>query len=285
MSRAEWETTTSLIDAAVEILKRESPMIIRQLFYRLISAALIQNDRTSYCMVSRVMKKARMDGRCPWEWIVDRSRPEYTPNVFTDRHQYAQVVKKAYRKDYWAMQPNHVELWTEKDAIIGSIEQLANELGVTIRVTRGFSSATRRHEIEVLFQKIGRAKNIFVLYLGDYDPSGMAIEKNLRETIHAGFSIERIAIHAADIRKFKLPPLRVKEGDRRSRGFAKDHGPDCVELDALPPNELRRRIEVGVRGLMDRAKWNRAIEVEKVEMESITRSMELWEKLPGVPPT
>jgi hypothetical protein len=286
MAKAEWQTTTTLIDEALAILEDEYPMTIRQLFYRLVSAAGDHNNnRSFYCMVSRVMTKARIDRRCPWEWIVDRSRPEYAPNVFTDRHRYAQVVKKAYRKDYWAMQSNYVEIWTEKDAIIGSIEALADELGITVRVTRGFSSATKRHEIEAQVRKIGRTKKIFVLYLGDHDPSGIAIEKNLRETIHADFTIERIAIHAVDIAKFNLPPLRVKEDDRRSKGFVRDHGSDCVELDALPPNELRRRIEVGVRGLMDHAKWERAIKVERAEIESITRSMKLWEKLPPVPPT
>jgi hypothetical protein len=284
VSRAEWEKTTSLIEVAVAILEREHPMIIRQLFYRIVSAGFIQNDRNSYCMVSRVMKKAREDGRCPWEWIVDRSRPEYTPNVFTDACQYAEVVKRAYRKDYWADQQNHVEVWTEKDAIIGSIEPVTNELGITVRVGRGFNSATRRHEIEVLFRQIGRTKNIYVLYIGDFDPSGVAIEKNLREDIHAIFNIERIAIHAADIRKFNLPPLRVKESDSRSDGFLKNYGPDCVELDALPPNELRRRIKLAVRKLMDMDKWNRSIEVEKVEIASIVSSVKLWNKLPAVPP-
>jgi hypothetical protein len=43
MARGEWQSTTELIDAAVLVLKAEHPMTIRQLFYRLVSAALIDN--------------------------------------------------------------------------------------------------------------------------------------------------------------------------------------------------------------------------------------------------
>jgi len=87
------------------------------------------------------MTKARLDGRCDWDWIVDRSRPTYKPNVFIDTAEYAETVKQAYRKDYWESQPNHVEVWTEKDAIIGSIEPVTRELGVTVRVGRGHFSS------------------------------------------------------------------------------------------------------------------------------------------------
>jgi hypothetical protein len=112
----------------------------------------------------------------------------------------------------------------------------------------------------------------------------MSIEKTLREQIHASFNIARFAIHAADIRNFNLPPLRVKPSDSRSAGFLRNYGPDCVELDALPPNELRRRIDYSVRAMMDQAKWNHAIEVEKAEMASIMHSVEMWNNLPPMPP-
>jgi hypothetical protein len=285
MARAEWTKTTDLISVAVAILEGEYPMTVRQLFYRIVSAGVIENNRSSYQMVSRIMTTARKDGRCRYEYITDRSRPEYVPNVFKDAKGYAEVVKRAYRKDYWASQPNHVEVWTEKDAIIGCIEPLTNELGITVRVGRGFSSTTKKHEISSLFKKIGRNKEkICVLYLGDFDPSGMAIEENLRCDIDAFFEMQRIAIHQADIRKFNLPPLRVKETDSRSESFIIDHGSNCVELDALPPNELRRRIASAVNDLKDATAWDRAIAVEKVELESIISSVELWKKLPRVPP-
>jgi len=68
------------------------------------------------------------------------------------------------------MQPGHCEIWTEKDAIIGSIQDVTNELGVTVRVCRGFLSTTKAHEIAEHFDAI--SKSITIFYLGDHDPSG-----------------------------------------------------------------------------------------------------------------
>jgi hypothetical protein len=85
-----------------------------------------------------------------------------------------------------------------------------------------------------------------VFYLGDHDSSGRKIETDLGERVRrygAKFTVKRLAIHAAHITKFDLPPLRVKEMDSREAGFLRRYSHKCMELDALPPMELRRRIE------------------------------------------
>lgn len=126
--RRERRHITKLINAATTILDLEQPMTIRQLFYRLVSVSALPNDQGHYQLVSRVMGKAREDGRIPFDYIVDRSRPTYEPNVWDDAAGYAEAVKRDYRRNYWATQPRHVELWAEKDAIIGSIESITDDL-------------------------------------------------------------------------------------------------------------------------------------------------------------
>jgi hypothetical protein len=281
MAKSEWTKTTQLIDRAVEILDEQNPMTVRQLFYQLVSRGVIENNTGSYQSVSRVMTKARNDGRCSFDWIVDRSRPEYTPQVWDDAAGYAETVKRSYRKDYWTTQPTYCEIWVEKDAIIGSIEDLTNELGVKVRVGRGFVSTTKAHEIARRFSQV--KKDIVIYYLGDHDPSGVSMERELTNRIRAygspPFTLKRLAIFAGDIRKFKLPPLRVKMSDSRAEGFLAKYSNRCVELDALPPNELRRRIREAVEELLDVKLWNRAIAVERVEVASILETVSLWPRL------
>jgi hypothetical protein len=277
MARSEWQQTTELIEAAQNILVEQSPMIIRQLFYRLVSTAVIENTRNDYQRVSSAMTKARNDGRVDFSLIVDRSRPEYTPNVWCDAAAYGRAVSRSYRKDYWETQPNRCEVWTEKDAIVGSIESVTDELGVTVRVVRGFSSTTKKHDMAELIKSSGKPMTVF--YLGDHDPSGRCIENNLHTDITAygaRFKIVRLAIHKQDIAAFKLPPLRVKDTDSRASGFRLEYGEDCVELDALPPAELRQRITEAVEALIDHESWDRAIAVEKVELRSIREVVARW---------
>lgn len=293
MARGEWANTTKIIEAAQAILEAEHPMTLRQCFYRLVSKGIIQNSRADYLKLSRLLTKARNDGRISFRHLTDRSRPIYSPNVFENPAEYAETIKRAYRKDYWHTQPNYVEIWVEKDSVIGSIEPVTDELGVAVRVGRGFISTTRAHEIARHFNRIDSLdKEITVFYLGDFDPSGVEIEidaaKRVEEQQGAGvpfrFVIERLAIHREDIAKFNLPPLRVKDSDPRSASFNAKHGSECVELDALPVVELRERIRDAVSDLIDWELWDRAVAVEKVEIKSILSSMELWKNLAPADP-
>lgn len=284
MAKAEWLKTTKLINAALAILEEQHPMTIRQLFYRLVSVGEVENNKKHYQMVIRIMTTARMDGRCRFEYIVDRSRPEYKSNVWDDAADYARTVMYGYRKDYWTLQPHHIELWVEKDAIVGSIDEVTKELGVIIRVGRGFVSTTKIHDIAKHFSSMN--KPITAFYLGDHDPSGVCIERDLQERLRASgvdFTLWRLAIHAEDIEKFNLPPLTIKESDSRSTEFRRVYGNDCVELDALPPDELRRRIRNAFESCIDMEIWQRSISVEKAEFDSIQRTVSAWQNLPKSP--
>lgn len=282
MAKGRWETTTRLIETAYSILEQQQPMTIRQLFYRLVSSGEIENSLRDYKRVSSAMTKARESEEIPWAWIVDRSRPTYARSTWNDLEEYGEAVQRCYRRDNWQDQPCYVEIWVEKDAIVGSINDLAEEFAVPVRAIRGFCSTTVTHQIAELFETID--KPIHVFYLGDHDPSGREIESDVESRVwkqgDAVFDVERLAIHAADIERFNLPPLRVKEQDSRAPWFHAIHGDDCVELDALPADELRRRIRESIEGVLDHDAWNRAKLLEQTQRESTKRFAEALRSLP-----
>ena|ERR1017187_1458201 len=63
----------------------------------------------------------------------------------------------------------------------------------------------------------------------------------------------RLAIHQADIERYNLPPQRIKAADSRAAGFQRRFGLNAstVELDALPAAELRRRVEMAIKEMID----------------------------------
>lgn len=73
-----------------------------------------------------------------------------------------------------------------------------------------------------------------------------------------------------------MPPLKIKSTDSRSESFRKKHGEQCIELDALPPTELRKRIRDAVEDLIDFKLWDRAVAVEAVELASIRDFADKW---------
>jgi len=273
MGRGRSDKTKAIVDLAFEVLEAEHPMTLRQLFYRLVSVQALDNRQTDYQRLSRILTDAREREEIDYEWIVDRSRPVYEVNVFRDPAAYAKAVMTSYRRNNWQDQPWHVEVWTEKDAITGAIQPVTDRLGITIRTGRGFQSTTRVHEIAECLNDIN--KPIEVLYLGDHDPSGRCIEEDVKQRVEAKtveeFTLRRLAIHAKDIGKFNLPPLRVKTSDSRARTFLREHGTECVELDALPPSELRRRLTEAIEARIDWVRWDRAVRVQTAEIESIRK--------------
>ena len=275
MPRCTTLKTTETILAAHRILEAEHPMTLRQLFYRLVSALAIENTRPAYQRLSRLITKARENEIINPEWLVDRSKPEYHPNAWTNTAEYLETVAKSYRRDYWEDQSYYVELWVEKDSLVGSIEAIVDGLGISLRAHRGYGSTTKKMEIARLFDSIKKPVKIF--YIGDHDPSGVDIERDLLAKITSYMrtanvpSITRLGIHKTDITDFKLPPLRIKASDPRAARFAKIHGSVVVEADALPPVELRRRIKAAVEGLIDRELWDHKILVELAEFNSISQ--------------
>jgi hypothetical protein len=72
--------------------------------------------------------------------------------------------------------------------------------------------------------------------------------------------------------------IRFGSHDSRARSFLAEYRNACVELDALPPDELRRRIRTAVEAELDRALWECAVEVEQVELASINDTVSKWPK-------
>jgi len=126
-----------------------------------------------------------------------------------------------------------------------------------------------------LYEQARDRKKITIFYLGDWDPSGKDIERDVTDRLRDwGFSrdlIERVAIFQKDIREFNLPPLRVKDKDPRASKFKRQHGNEAVELDALPPMELRRRLRQAIDEVIDHEAWDRAKLVERAQRETCAR--------------
>jgi hypothetical protein len=284
---------------AVAILGQEHPMTLRQLFYRLVSAGTLKNAQAEYKRLGHVMTRLREDGQVPLIWIVDHVRSTLKPSSWSGLADYADAVRGCYRKDFWASLDYHVEVFVEKDAIAGTIEQVTEEHDIRLHVCRGYASLSFVGEIATVWERV--RKPIFAYYLGDYDPSGFDIERDLREKLerYSGktwfrkpvlpqyaldpegadgttFCWQRLAVRREDFSAHNLICLPVKGKDKRSPGFVREHGTACAEVDALPPSELRRRVQAAIDSHIDVERWNRLLEVERLEQETLATMLKTW---------
>ena len=81
----------------------------------------------------------------------------------------------------------------------------------------------------------------------------------------------KVALTVEDARR--LPGDVTKGGDSRAAAFIEKYGEKAVELDALPPAELRGRIQNAVEERMDMDALKESLEAEREEREEMARKI------------
>jgi hypothetical protein len=283
MPRGITKATKKLVEACLEILKEIQPATVRAVCYRLFAAGLIHTMKKNETnKVSRVLTRAREDLRIPWHWIVDETREVERVASWKDPQEYLRAVRFSYRRDRWADQPIHPEVWSEKGTVRGTLAPVLNALGVPFRVMHGYASATAVNQAANDSNEVG--KPFTVLYVGDWDPSGLHMsEIDLPERIErygGDINFHRVALTEEDVtsKKLDLPSFDAdtKKGDARFRWFVRRHGNRCIELDALSPTILRSRVEDTIRSMMDHDCWMHAERVEQAEVQSMNEFFSKW---------
>ncbi|MCC7325564.1 MAG: hypothetical protein IT521_02000 [Burkholderiales bacterium] len=270
-----------LIEAAKRILTEIQPASVRAVCYRLFVEGLIPSmEKTNTNSVSTQLVYAREEGIVPWGWIVDEARRPECVSTWANPQELINAAVNGYRRDYWSDQPEWIEVWSEKGTVRGTLAPILDEYGITFRVMHGHGSATVLHDVAEMAS--GPDKSLTVLYIGDRDPSGMHMsELDLPGRIDrylddvggdASVDIIRIAIDGCDTAPAAgVPsfPARDKTKDPRHRWYVENYGPLCWELDALSPAILRGRVEREIVARLDVEAWDRSVEVEAAEVESM----------------
>ena len=145
------------------------------------------------------------------------------------------------------------------------------ELGVPVLALGGYGSQTYVDDVVADVEQTGRPA--VLLYAGDHDPSGEDIDRDFTAGTDCWAKVRRVALSAAQVAQYALPPQPGKEADSRAAGFIARHGRLVqVELDALPPDVLRRLYEGAIAEFWDDAAHQQALTREATERRSLTRA-------------
>ena len=279
--RGRAKRSIELIQKMYDIALEAEPITGRGVGYKLFSLGLIPSmDTNAMQGVYRLLKEAREEGTIPWEWIVDETRTLERVPSWDDPDDYMNTMVADYRRDFWLQQPERVEVWSEKGTIRGVLKPVLDDYGVGFRVMHGFGSATAINDVATTDD----SKPLTILYIGDFDPSGLYMsEKDIPERLsrYGGhhIAIKRIALLRKDCDTLgRKPAFNVKEKskDTRAPWFRKTYGQLCWELDAMDPNKLRARVEREIKKHIEPVAWNRCQVVFEAERESMTAFLETW---------
>jgi hypothetical protein len=284
MGRGKSRASVRLIAAAADILEAIQPASVRAVCYQLFNHKLIPSmAKNETNKVSTQLRDAREHGVIPWGWIVDETREAKYETAWENATAYLETMKYLYRRDRWTDQPDRIEVWSEKATISGTLAPILREYGVTFRVMHGYGSATALHDVAE--QSVEGSKPWTVLYVGDWDPSGLHMSEvdlpGRVERYGGDVEIVRVALTDVHVTTLDLPSFQAedKRRDPRFQWYVQRYGHRCWELDALNPVTLRDEVEAAIRGRLDLGTWEHAAVAEKAERESIRTILDTW---PGI---
>ncbi|KKM90224.1 hypothetical protein LCGC14_1240740 [marine sediment metagenome] len=286
LNRSRQATRTTIEQAEEIIVEYEGKgfvLTLRQLYYQFVSRGFLVNTQASYNRLGFIMTDARLAGLIDWNAIIDRTRNQVANPHWGSPVEILDTCASQFLIDRWGTQKNRVEVWIEKEALVGVIEGTCADLDVPFFSCRGYTSASEMwrmgYERMNRFAKAGQ-HNI-ILHLGDHDPSGMDMTNDIikRLTLFTGKEVDlrRLALNMDQIEEFNPPPNFAKPSDKRYKKYKEEYGENCWELDALEPGYMAGLIEKEVKKIRSEKPWRVATAIQnrmKQKLRNVTSKVE-----------
>lgn len=262
-------------------LAEYKPLTLRQIYYQLVGKGWIPNNKSQYNMLSNLLKWARINEEVSWDDIEDRIRKYHNLLGWNNKESFQkdelEKFLEGYRRDLLQTQDKYLEIWIEKDALASIFSRIARQYTVSVVVCRGFSSVSFLNDFKERLSYYHNKKSI-MLYFGDFDPSGVEMLETMEVTLRDELNInniefKRIALQKEDIFRYKLPhnPDALKITDSRARKHIEQYGEIAVELDALRPDILERKIHTALQEELNMKIFRQEQRKEKIDLSNISK--------------
>lgn len=272
-------------------------LTLRQLYYQFVARDLLPNTQKAYNNLGSLVNNARLAGLIDWDAIQDRTRNLRSYNYWDSPGEIVSDAARQYERDKWAGQAYRPEVWIEKDALIGVIEGVCQRLDVPYFSCRGYTSQSEMWRAAQRLQAYVLAgQTPVILHLGDHDPSGIDMSRDIRERLdlfimgerrdaeeieqEPSIIFKRIALNMNQIEQYEPPPNPAKKTDARFRSYVESYGvDDSWELDALEPQVLAALIKEAIFSIRDDDAWEKEVEQELAGRKQLKAAAKSWPRV------
>lgn len=263
---------------------KDSTLDIRGLCYILESIGVIPKSIKDFDKVGRAVTRARKRGLINADAFVDNTRniiKEFNDTYTSVSDQIDAALKYIKKlpntaKDSlprWYNQKYYVEVWVEKQTFANVLVTILRGRDVIIVPNRGWSSYTfLKNNIERLYDKFMENKtlHIEVLYFGDLDPSGWAMDTHYKKEFDYEFGVSRVQFRRVAIAKDQIETYGLKRltnpdpiviaklrKNKNAPAFEKEFGSIFqIELEAIESSpEFEDMVRREVDKLYDKNKY------------------------------
>jgi len=273
--------TIAIITDAIKIVgdyqQQGFSLTLRQLYYQFVARGLLANTDKNYNKLGNIVSDARRAGLIDWNAIEDRTRFLRKLSSWDKPQDILETARDSYHRDLWANQNKRLEVWIEKDALVGVIEAICQENDIPFFSCRGYVSdsemwATAYRRI-LKYDKGGQ--DTIILHLGDHDPSGIDMTRDIEDRLNlfsgykTNLEVRRIALTMEQIEEQSPPPNPAKMTDSRYAKYVSEYGDESWELDALEPRFISDLIRDEIDLEKDEEKWEEAYNQQEAERKQI----------------
>lgn len=254
-------------------------LTLRQVYYQLVARDVIPNNERSYKNLGDLISNGRLAGLIDWEAIIDRTRNLKQNNHWTSPAQIIRACANQFAYDKWEGQENYVEVWVEKDALVGVVGQICGKLDIPYFSCRGYVSQSEMWSAAQRLDNFSDGKHIVIIHLGDHDPSGKDMSRDIVDRLNVFGVIpqfQRIALNYDQIELYNPPPNPTKLTDSRCQGYMREFGEECWELDALKPEIIEELIRNTVLEYCDMSLFEKARQRENETRQMLKKVATDW---------
>jgi hypothetical protein len=256
MSKAKLERLNTVNKIIEEYQEQGYKLTLRQLYYQLVSRDIIPNSLAEYQKLSGLLKDGRMMGIVDWDAIEDRVRVPKIPYCVKGIYDALQREASIYRLDRMDNQNVYLEVWAEKDALSGILYAVTRNYPVNLVINRGYSSCTAMYDAAYrLLTQTANKKECVILYLGDLDPSGEDMVRDIRDRLEEfgldNITVKKIGLTYEQVQVYNPPPNPAKVTDPRAKDYIKKYGSSSWEVDALRPDVLEELLRREIKSCID----------------------------------
>ena len=278
-----------------EILQQYTmKLTIRQVYYRLVSAQDIENNKSQYTYFDKILTRAREKDITLARYFEDKTRQvisEAGQDIFQE-DLFSKMISDTLEKIVTCpprisyspnnFQKNIVVIFLEKRALENVfLEALREYCGYVLITAGGFSSFTQMYELSR--RLLDEKRKIKLFCFGDYDDSGILIRQSFISqcSTHLGIEfdeIKDIALTQEQIEGYNLPQNpTIKRGKKKNTHTLclENQGKNLdyfVELDALDPNILSELIKKCVSDNFDWKVYNLMTAVEEIRNRRLKKA-------------
>jgi len=281
-----------IIDLANEICATYAAqgynLTLRQLYYQFISRDFFPNSEKSYNSLGSIISDARLEGLVDWNHLEDRGREPHSvgwhDHEVPEQEELIRQARFGYSLDMWDGQERRVEVWVEKQALEEVVGRAANRYRAAYFACKGYVSQSEMWRAgQRLRGIIDSGQTPLILHLGDHDPSGIDMTRDIRERLslfaEEDIEVKRIALNMDQIEAYNPPPNPAKMTDSRFWDYQQRYGDSSWELDALNPDQLDKLIRENIEANLDWGRFQNQRRLEVQGRDEISAIADRWDDI------